>query len=67
MHWSAGYLESKGNLVEKEGHIEINNIGEVMKWMDQQPSVILHELAHAYHWRQGNYGEDLTPYLEETY
>jgi len=29
-HWSAGWLEWKGDMTEKESHIEIYNLGDVM-------------------------------------
>lgn len=31
-HWSEGWLRSKGDLPEKEGHMEIYNIGDIMNW-----------------------------------
>ena len=46
VHWSAGWLENNGNLVEKEGHVEIHNIGSAMTWADE--SLLMHEFAHAY-------------------
>lgn len=67
MHWSEGWLEANGLMVEKEGHVEINSIGDILAWRDQQPSVLLHEMAHAYHWRQGHHGQDFDPTLKETY
>lgn len=29
-HWSAGWLEANGDLIEKEGHVEIFNIGDLL-------------------------------------
>jgi hypothetical protein len=34
----------------KEGHIEIYNIADILEWKKVQPSIILHEMAHGYHW-----------------
>jgi len=31
------------------------------------PSVILHEMAHAFHWRQGHFGSELSPITSATY
>jgi len=31
-NWSKGWLEAKGNLPEKAGHVEIYNMGDVMDW-----------------------------------
>jgi len=46
LHWSAGWLESYGNLVEKEGHVEIHNIGRLMNWASE--FLLLHEFGHAF-------------------
>lgn len=62
VHWAEGWLKANNNLVEKEGHIEIYNIGNLMKWADV-PSLVLHEMAHAYHWRQGHWGDEISPFL----
>lgn len=32
VHWSCGWLKANGNLCEKEGHIEIYNIGDILNW-----------------------------------
>jgi len=55
LHWSAGWLTGNGDLAEKEGHMEIYNIGDLINWTDQQPAVILHEMAHGYHWRRDHH------------
>jgi len=67
VHWSSGWLEANGNIAEKEGHIEINDIGDLLTWDQGQAPVILHEMAHAYHWRRDHNGSRISPYLEETY
>ncbi len=47
-HWSAGWLRNNGQMPEKEGHVEIHNIQHYLDWQ-QQPAMLLHEMAHAYH------------------
>lgn len=48
-HWGSGWLKWKGDMPEKGGHIEIYNMGDIFNWSKQQPAVMLHEMAHAYH------------------
>jgi len=66
-HWSEGWLTANGDMAEKESHIEIYNIGDILNWSKDMPSVMLHEMAHAFHWRQGNVGSELSPITKETY
>lgn len=49
-HTSAGWLKANGYNPAKAGAIEINNARNFVKWSRQtQPWMVLHELAHAYH------------------
>lgn len=49
-HWSPAWLREHGVLVEKAGSVEIINPENYLNWRDQ-PSMLLHELSHAFHWR----------------
>lgn len=49
-HWSVDWLAANGVLVDKVGDVEILNPRDYLDWVDQ-PFMLLHELAHAYHWR----------------
>ena len=51
VHWSADWLRPRGFLVEKVGHIQINDIEDFLAWRSTQPYMLLHEFAHAYHQR----------------
>ena len=49
-HVSAGWLKANGYNPEKARGIEINNLKNFVAWSRKtQPWMILHELAHAYH------------------
>ena len=48
-HPSAGWLRAHGEPVEKEKAVEICNVRNYLAWHREQPSEILHELAHAWH------------------
>ena len=49
-HPSRDWLKSHGYNPEKAGGVEINNARNFVKWSrTTQPSMVLHELAHAYH------------------
>jgi hypothetical protein len=51
-HPSAGWLEQNGYNPEKAGDIEIANSPNFVDWSRAgQPCLLLHELAHAYHFR----------------
>jgi hypothetical protein len=56
-HPCACYHPDKGWLIandfnpEKAGAVEIANAATFLKWTHEQPSMILHELAHGYHHR----------------
>jgi hypothetical protein len=49
-HPSRGWLANNGYNPEKEDGVEINNAVNFVKWSRQnQPWMVMHELAHAYH------------------
>lgn len=49
-HPSAGWLKDNGYNPDKEKCVEINNARSFVKWSRQdQPWMVMHELAHAYH------------------
>jgi len=48
-HWSADWLSSNGYDPRKARAVEIASARDYLEWSQLQPSIILHELAHAYH------------------
>ncbi len=48
-HPSAGWLRKNGYNPEKAGCVEISNVLNFVKWSQNQPWMVLHELSHAYH------------------
>ena len=51
-HRSAGWLKDNGYNPDKLGDVEINNAKNAVSWSKAtQPWMVLHELAHAYHFR----------------
>jgi hypothetical protein len=52
-HWSKEWLRQNGNLPEKESHVEVYNIEDYKNWIKEQPSMLFHEMVHAYQWREG--------------
>ena len=48
-HPSRAWLEEHGFNPEKAGAVEIGNAATFLRWSHEQPSMVLHELAHAYH------------------
>jgi hypothetical protein len=48
-HPGANWLRENGMNPDKEGAIEIANARNFLSWTRQQPWMVLHELAHAYH------------------
>jgi hypothetical protein len=51
-HPSREWLTENGYNPEKAGGIEISNVRNFVKWCrEDQPMMVLHELAHAYHHR----------------
>lgn len=47
-HWSPDWLRSHGYDPRKGGAIEIASAADYLEWSRIQPSIIMHELAHAY-------------------
>ncbi len=55
-HPSQEWLVENGYIPEKASCIEISNISNFIDWTNtNQPYMVLHELAHAYHWRAFNF------------
>ena len=51
-HVAAGWLKDNGYNPDKLHAVEINNLRNFVKWSRQdQPWMVMHELAHAYHFR----------------
>ncbi len=48
-HPSRKWLEEHGFNPDKEKGIEFGNPENFLNWSHQQPSMVIHELAHAYH------------------
>jgi len=48
-HESAGWLTANGYDAGREGTVEILNMDDFLTWRAEQPMMLLHELAHAYH------------------
>ncbi len=48
-HPSRKWLETHGYNPDKAGCVEISNAGHFLSWTIQQPWMVMHELAHAYH------------------
>lgn len=48
-HPSAEWLRTHGWMPEKAGAVEVPNAAVFIAWSEQQPMILLHELAHAYH------------------
>lgn len=58
-HPSSEWLTDRGLLAEKEGGVEIVRAADFPGWRLNQPFMLFHELAHAYHWRLGFEREDV--------
>jgi len=56
-HASAGWLTANGLDADREGVVEILNMDDFLTWRAEQPMMLLHELAHAYHAMLGNDNE----------
>ena len=52
-HPSREWLAEHGILPDKAGGVEISNARDYLEWRQHQPFMVLHELAHAYHWLLG--------------
>lgn len=58
-HASAGWLTTHGFDAAREGVVEICWMDKYLLWRAEQPSMLLHELAHAYHAILGFEREDI--------
>lgn len=59
-HWSAEWLSSRGYNPEKARSVEIVDVRQFLAWAPTQPSLLLHELGHAFHDRVlGEDNEDI--------
>ncbi len=54
-HPSAEWLSGHGFNPHMANSVEIGNAENFISWTRQQPWMVLHELAHAYHFRQFGY------------
>jgi hypothetical protein len=50
-HPDAGWLKENGYNTDMAHCVEIGNMANFLKWQHIQPSMVLHELAHSYHFR----------------
>lgn len=58
-HESAGWLTANGYDAAREGVVEILNMDDFLAWRAEQPMMLLHEMAHAYHAMIGMEREDV--------
>lgn len=59
-HPSAQWLSDRGYNPAKAQAVEIHNVRDFLEWEREQPWVVMHELAHAYHHRSlGDNNEDI--------
>lgn len=64
-HVSAEWLRENGYNPQKAGDVEINNARNFVRWSrGEQPWMLMHELAHAYHHRVLGYDH---PWVEAAY
>ncbi len=63
-HASAPWLAAHGILVDKTGGVEICRAADFIPWRGNQPWMVLHELAHAYHARLPAWA---LPYITRAY
>ena len=57
-HPSAEWLAENGFDPRKARAVEISNAARFLDWSRQQPAMVLHELAHAYHHRVLGHGHE---------
>ncbi len=55
-HPNRQWLINNGYNPEKTGGIEIGNAKHFVNWTKDQPYMVLHEMAHYYHWKVLGYG-----------
>lgn len=63
-HPSADWLEAHGLDRAREGAVEMLSIDDYLDWRSIQPAMVLHELAHAYHWLLGFARSDIAESFE---
>ncbi len=51
-HPEAGWLRENAMNPDKAGAVEIANARNFIEWSETQPWMVLHEMAHAYHFRR---------------
>jgi hypothetical protein len=56
-HPSSAWLTENGFEPAKSGGVEITNLSNFVKWSEQQPSMVLHELSHGYHHQVLGFGD----------
>ena len=56
-HPSAQWLSNNGYPEEWAKGIQIGNAANYMSWVEQQPAMVLHELAHAWHHQRLGYND----------
>ncbi|HRJ50150.1 MAG TPA: hypothetical protein PKU91_06435, partial [Phycisphaerales bacterium] len=63
-HPSGDWLEAHGLDRAREGAVEMLSIDDYLDWRSIQPAMVLHELAHAYHWLLGFTRPDIADSFE---
>lgn len=56
-HPSSSWLSENGYEPAKSGGVELTNLVTFVQWSKEQPSMVLHELAHGYHHQVLGYGD----------
>lgn len=57
-HPSSAWLTEHGFEPAKSGGVEIANVTAFVKWSNDQPSMVLHELAHGFHHQVLGFGDE---------
>lgn len=57
-HPSADWLREHGHDPAMAGGVHIANVTNFLNWTREQPSMVIHELAHAYHHQVLGYGNE---------
>jgi len=63
-HPNPNWLKNNNYNPEKAGCVEIGNAKHFVNWTKQQPCMVLHELAHHYHWKVLGYNH---PQIKKQY
>lgn len=63
-HWGSWYPLSKADLAEKGGSVEVCQAKHYLQWAPTQPAMLLHELAHCYHY---HCRDTLGPIVQQAY